>query len=182
MCSEHKTKKVMICTYWWWLSVTGKREVEQYKRSEPVRSVQCAVSRKTQKYINMRHCVKPVWSSLWWSSRTLDQCQITRWAFSTEFQWCYVSSNAENLRLWWDISTYYYYVNWDVKMHHLWNRLKHISGCITKRNLWALTVFPWPWTVIGNRQWWWVVRYWTTALLCDEASCYTAAGAILCSL
>ena len=55
--SEHKTTKVMVCTYWWWLSVTAEREAEQDKRSEPVRSVQCAVSRKTQKYINNRHCL-----------------------------------------------------------------------------------------------------------------------------
>ena len=74
----------MICTYWWWLSVTGEREIEQNKRSEPVRSVHCAVSRKTQKFTNTRHCVKPVWTSFCWSSRTLGQCQFKKWAFTQD--------------------------------------------------------------------------------------------------
>jgi len=44
MRSEHKTTKVMICTYWWWLTVATEREVEQDKRLERVRSVLCLIS------------------------------------------------------------------------------------------------------------------------------------------
>jgi hypothetical protein len=99
VCSEHITSKVMICTYWWWLSVTGEREIEKDKHSEPVRSVQWDESRKTQKYSDKRHCVKPVWTSFWWNSRRAGQNQFMKWTFSTGFQWCYVSSNAGNLRL-----------------------------------------------------------------------------------
>ena len=40
----------MVCTYWWWFSVTAEREVSQDKPLEAVRSVQCAVSRKTELY------------------------------------------------------------------------------------------------------------------------------------
>ena len=56
--SEHKTTEVMICTYWWWLSVNGEHETEQGRRLEPVRSALCAVSRKTQKCLIKRHRVK----------------------------------------------------------------------------------------------------------------------------
>ena len=94
-----QNNKVMICTYWWWLSVTGERQTEQDNLLEPARSVQWTVSRKTQKYSNNRHCVKPVQTSFWCSSRTLGQCQVTRRVFSTGFHWRYVSSNAGNLRL-----------------------------------------------------------------------------------
>ena len=71
--SEHKTIKIMICTYWWWLGVTGEREIEQQKRLARDGSVQYVVSRKTQKYSDTRHCVKSVWASVWWSSSTLGQ-------------------------------------------------------------------------------------------------------------
>jgi len=47
----------MICTYWLWISVTGERETEQYKLTEPVRNVQCAVRRKTQEYSHSSRCV-----------------------------------------------------------------------------------------------------------------------------
>jgi hypothetical protein len=109
----------MVCTYWWLLCLTGERKVEQDRRLEPDRNVQCAVSRKTEKYINTRQYRKPVWASVWWSSRSLDQCQITRWAFYTRFLWCYVCSNTGNSGVSWEISTHHYYVTWDVKMHHL---------------------------------------------------------------
>ena len=97
---EHKTTNVIICTYWWWPSVNGEREIKQDKRLGPVRSVQCAVSRKTLKYSHSRHFVKLVWATFLWSSRTLCQCQVTKWGFCTGFQWCYVSCNAGNLHLW----------------------------------------------------------------------------------
>ena len=73
----------MICTYWCWLIVTGERDIEQDKRLEPVRSVQCAVSRKTLKYSHSRHCLKLVWPRFWWSSRWVGQCQVTKFGFCT---------------------------------------------------------------------------------------------------
>jgi len=73
--SEHKTTKVMIYTYCWSLIVTGKGKTEQEKRLGPVRSVQCAVSRKTLKYSHSRHCVKLVWAGFWWSSKRVGHYQ-----------------------------------------------------------------------------------------------------------
>ena len=58
---------------------------------------------------------------------------------------------------------------------------EHISGCITEWNVWALIGLPWPWTVSGQLQWGFV-RYRTTALLCDGASCHTVVVVILCCL
>ena len=132
--SEHKTTKVMIYTYWRWISVTGEREDEQDKRMEPVRSVQCAVSRKTGKYLITSHCLKPLWTRDWWISGTLGQCQVTTLAFSTGFQWCYVSSKAGNLRLPREISAHCGSENCDDKMQHLVKletdqRLYYIAKC-----------------------------------------------------
>jgi hypothetical protein len=91
--------KEMICTYWRWLGVTIECEIKQGKLSEPARSVQCAGSRKTVKYINTRYCVKPEPASLCWSSRTPGQSQMNTMTTSTGIQWCYVRINAGNLRL-----------------------------------------------------------------------------------
>jgi hypothetical protein len=93
-----QNNKVMICTYWWFLSITAEREVGQDKRLETDRSVQCAVSRKTEifKHPSLR---KTCMASLWWRWRTLGQGQVRKSAFCTGFQWRYVNCSAGNLRL-----------------------------------------------------------------------------------
>ena len=60
-------------------------------------AVRC--EQKTQNYSNTCHCVKPLLTNFWWTSRTLGQCQVTNSTFCTGFQWRYISSNAEYLRL-----------------------------------------------------------------------------------
>jgi hypothetical protein len=50
----------MIYTYWWWFNVDREREIEQHERMECVRSVQCDVSKETEKYSDYRHLEQPV--------------------------------------------------------------------------------------------------------------------------
>jgi len=45
-----QNKKVIICTYWCWLSVTAERKNKQDKRSEAVHSEQCVGNKKKQMY------------------------------------------------------------------------------------------------------------------------------------
>jgi len=45
-----QNKKVIICTYWCWLSVTAERKNKQDKRSEAVHSEQCVGNEKKQMY------------------------------------------------------------------------------------------------------------------------------------
>jgi hypothetical protein len=48
-CSEHKTTKVMICTYWWWTNDTAESETKQHKSPN---CPQCAArSEQENRYI-----------------------------------------------------------------------------------------------------------------------------------
>jgi len=93
------------------------------QRLETDTNVPGAVSRKTIKCSNNNPCLNRVWTSEWWCSRTLVQCRISKWKFCKGFQWCYVSSNAEDFRVIRNMDRFCY-VNWDVKMQHFnvtWN-------------------------------------------------------------
>ena len=54
----------MICTCWWWIIVTSEREIEQDKRLEALRSVQCAVRRKTEIFKQPTLCKTCIGKSL----------------------------------------------------------------------------------------------------------------------
>ena len=84
--SEHKTTKVMICTYGCWLRETGEREIKQDESLDPVRSVRCAVSRKNTQIYKHLSLQKPVWTSFRLVSRTHRQCQVRKWTSCTGFR------------------------------------------------------------------------------------------------
>lgn len=104
-------------------------------------SVLGAVNRKTHKYSNTYHCVKPVWASIWWSSSTLGQIHLKKLTFCKGFQWNYATINAGNFRLTWDEWTRYCYGNsdarikkcnetWNIRVGSLQNEmLERLFGC-----------------------------------------------------
>ena len=71
------------------------------------------------------------------------------WTVCTGFQWCYVSSNAGNLRLPDEMSAHKSSENWDVKMEHLQNVVTH-QLLYYKAKWWALSELRWPRTVSGQ--------------------------------
>jgi hypothetical protein len=72
--SEHKTTKVIICTYWWWLVVNYRtRNRTRQTDTSPQYAVRC--EQETQKYSNASF-VNPMWAGLSWMPRKQRQCQI----------------------------------------------------------------------------------------------------------
>jgi hypothetical protein len=173
---EHKTTKVMICTYRWCLSVNRELETEQDK-SWNLSALCSAQWAGKQKYSNNRHCVKHLWKSFWWGSRTLGQCQVTKLAFSTGFQRVYASSNVGNLHLSEGMSAQHYSCSiwrtfWNTQAALVQSEMRGRWVGFDDHELW-----------LGNTQWGrGCIRYRTNALLSEVVSIYTLVVVISCSL
>jgi hypothetical protein len=140
-----------MCTYMWRLRVKNEREMEPDEGVENVRSVDWAVSSKTQKHSYTRHTEQPVWASLCRSLRSLGQCQTTKWTSKHD------SSDANRAAM---LGTCVCRRNvctcclWKLGCQNVAfsESRKHISVIITKFNAWTLSDDGqglW----MGNMQW-----------------------------